>query len=123
MKASTHWFYQRVSAALLFFLLPWFAFSLVGKSYVEMVAYFKMDFSQIGLFLLMLISIFHARMGIDVVLDDYVYNEKQRKAIDFLYALFVIGGGAGCLFFFQHIYFLIIYVFLSFLYFSLKGEK
>ncbi|CAO5680795.1 MAG: hypothetical protein NEHIOOID_01220 [Holosporales bacterium] len=94
-----------------------------------MVAYFKMDLPQIGLFLLMLISISHARMGIDVVLDDYINNEKQRKAIEFLEWLFM-SGGVFCLFSFKCINFYILSVCIlsvciiyAFLHFSLRRKK
>ncbi|CAO4834560.1 MAG: hypothetical protein CNLJKLNK_00161 [Holosporales bacterium] len=119
MKASKHWLYQRYLAVPLLFLLPWFAFSLVGKSYPEMLAYFQMTLPQIGLFLLILIAIFHALLGIDVVLDDYIHHDKIRESIKWgCFFLFVLGGAyvfTAAL--------LLPFLFLSFLFIFLKGHK
>lgn len=132
MKGSIHWLQQRFTAVILLFLLPWFAFQLLGKTYPEMAAYFKMDWPKFGLLILCFFSSIHALLGIDVVLDDYVPNDKIRKIImGLLIFLFTFCGGLSfykdASFFLYILGFLILIfispAFLNLIFSSLKDKK
>jgi len=78
-----HWKLQRISAIAMIPLLLWFIpsllFSLLG-SYAEALAWFQSPFNTTGLFLLFITLFFHASLGLQVVIEDYVHNEGLKIA-------------------------------------------
>lgn len=79
-----HFIGERVSAILLLFLLPWFvvsaALSLDG-SYDSARAWLANPFTAIGLALLLLISLYHMRLGVQVIAEDYLGKDGTRKFV------------------------------------------
>jgi succinate dehydrogenase / fumarate reductase membrane anchor subunit len=78
-----HWKLQRISAIGMIPLLLWFIpsllFSLLG-SYEEAIAWFQSPFNTTGLFLLFITLFFHASLGLQVVIEDYVHNDGLKIA-------------------------------------------
>ncbi len=76
-----HWQLQRLTALANVLLVLWFLFScmaLVGSDYAEVRAWLASPISA-SLMVLLVISItVHARLGVQVVIEDYVHHEGAK---------------------------------------------
>jgi len=79
-----HFIGERVSAILLLFLMPWFmvsaALSLDG-SYESARAWLASPFTSIGLGLFLLITLYHMRLGVQVIAEDYLSSSGTRRLV------------------------------------------
>ena len=90
-----HWWAQRVTAIALVPLSIWFvvsAISLMGADYGEFVAWISIFGNALLMILTVLVLFYHASLGMQVVIEDYVGGEGARiivlLAVKFvLYAL------------------------------------
>jgi len=76
-----HWRGQRVTAIALVPLSLWFAFSvtgLVGADYAAFRAWLGGFGNALLMILLMLALFYHAALGMQVVIEDYVADEGAR---------------------------------------------
>ena len=77
-----HWKYQRYSAILLFFISLWLSISIICLSnygYNQIISWIRSPSSYLLLIVFFATSFFHARLGLQVVLEDYVSNEVLRN--------------------------------------------
>lgn len=82
-EGVTHWWAQRTTAVALVPLSLWFVASviaLVGGDYAAVVAWFKSPFNATLMILLIILTFYHATLGLQVVLEDYVHHEGQKIA-------------------------------------------
>ena len=89
-NAVNHWKYQRYSAILLFFISLWLCLSIIcvsNFSYIEIIAWLKSPINSILMVFFFLVSFFHARLGLQVVLEDYIVNLTTRNRL-----LFMVNG-------------------------------
>jgi succinate dehydrogenase / fumarate reductase membrane anchor subunit len=73
-KGTATFITQRASAVLLLPLIAWFlagAVAHAGASYDEMRAWLATPLNAIFLGLLIVIGVFHMRIGVDEIIDDY----------------------------------------------------
>jgi succinate dehydrogenase / fumarate reductase membrane anchor subunit len=79
-----HWWVQRLTALALVPLSLWFVASVIclaGGGRAELVAWLASPFSA-GLLLLCLLATFwHAILGLQVVIEDYVHGEGRKMAL------------------------------------------
>jgi len=79
-----HFIAERLSSVLLLVLLPWFlisaALSLDG-TYDSARAWLASPFNSIGVGLFLLISLYHMRLGVQVIAEDYLDNEGTRRLV------------------------------------------
>ena len=82
-KAVTHWITQRLTAVTIIPLSLWFLYSLIeniSKSHQEMQDWVKEPVIAI-LLAGSVISIFwHARLGMQVIIEDYIHGNFWQKA-------------------------------------------
>ncbi|MCS6779880.1 MAG: succinate dehydrogenase, hydrophobic membrane anchor protein [Geminicoccaceae bacterium] len=82
-SGAEHWWRQRLTALANIPLVIWFvvsAVSLSGASYEEVRAWLGGLFNT-TMMLLLIVSVFaHARMGIQVVIEDYVHARAAKLA-------------------------------------------
>lgn len=78
-----HWLRQRLTAVANVVLVLWFVFSaaaLSGSGYEEVRAWLASPVSA-SLMILLIISVFyHARLGLQVVVEDYLHHEVLKVA-------------------------------------------
>lgn len=94
-----HWWAQRVTAIALVFLVPWFivtAVSLIGVDHANARAFIADPFNA-TLMLAFVLSVFwHARLGLQVVIEDYIHAPGLEIALQllvkFAYALAAIAS-------------------------------
>lgn len=82
-----HWFAQRASAVLLVFLAAWLLYAVVvlaGADFATARAFLAQPFNA-ALMILLLVSLFyHAMLGLQVVIEDYVHQAAMAMALQFL---------------------------------------
>ncbi|MBC6404956.1 MAG: succinate dehydrogenase, hydrophobic membrane anchor protein [Rhodospirillales bacterium] len=76
-----HWWAQRVTAIALIPLGLWFVISVIamaGAGHDDMAAWLSSPFSA-GLAVLLIVATFwHAMLGVQVAIEDYVHNEAMK---------------------------------------------
>ncbi|PIV32703.1 MAG: succinate dehydrogenase, hydrophobic membrane anchor protein [Lysobacterales bacterium CG02_land_8_20_14_3_00_62_12] len=103
-KAGTeHWWAQRVSSVLLLPLTLWFllaAASLLRADYADARVYLAQPLNAFLLLAFLLAALYHAWLGLQVVIEDYVHGRAMEislllavRLLAFLAAL----GAAFCL--------------------------
>lgn len=93
MKSATkHWTFQRLSALALIPLSYWllaFLYACLQNDFFQAAQWLNAPLNKSALLLWLLVSCYHAALGIQVVCEDYVSNLSIRKiAIWLTYALF-----------------------------------
>ena len=83
---SKHWLFQRLTAIALIPLISWFVFSLavLGKSNFESSINFITFFPNTILFIILLfVAFWHAQLGLQVVIEDYISSKKIQSPLIF----------------------------------------
>ena len=78
-----HWWAQRMTAVALVPLSLWFVcgvIRLIGADYATAVAWFKAPLVATLTVLLIVATFYHAALGLQVVLEDYVHDEGHKIA-------------------------------------------
>jgi succinate dehydrogenase / fumarate reductase membrane anchor subunit len=94
-----HWWVQRLTAVALVPLSLWFVFSIARyhmASYDMMVAWVKSPFVAVALVLYFLALFYHAALGMQVVIEDYVGSEaaKLTGIVLVKFGLFALGAAS-----------------------------
>ena len=94
-----HWYAQRASAVLLIFLLGWVVFSLftvAGGGYEASRDFIANPVNAALLGLTLVVTFYHAMLGLQVVIEDYVHKPAAEVVLYFLtragaYVLMALG--------------------------------
>lgn len=100
-EGADHFWTQRVTAVANLFLtlfLVWLVVSLVGADYAAVKARLAHPVNAIGLGLLAVSGAIHMRLGMQVIIEDYVHGELGKVVLLMLNTFFAILIGAACLF-------------------------
>lgn len=92
------WMLQRISAVLLFIFFIWFLASIYSielNQYNKTIKWIKEDSNALLLFFFSFTILFHANLGLSVIIDDYIHNIKSKKIFKMLKNLSII----FCIFF------------------------
>ena len=76
-----HWWMQRVTAVALIPLTLWFVASLIslaGAGYAETVAWLGSPVVAVLMIALIIATFYHAALGLQVVIEDYVHHEGVK---------------------------------------------
>jgi succinate dehydrogenase / fumarate reductase membrane anchor subunit len=83
-EGAHHWWRQRITAGSNLFLLIWFMISLTrlsGFDYESVHAWIGSAWVAIPLILLVISVCWHARLGLQVLIEDYQENESRVIAL------------------------------------------
>ncbi|MET0250445.1 MAG: succinate dehydrogenase, hydrophobic membrane anchor protein [Sphingobium sp.] len=98
---SGHWLRQRYTAVGNLLLVLWLIFSLValpGLDYESVTAWIANPLVAVPL-MLMLVSIFlHLRLGMQVMLEDYIHDDGLKFLSMLLLNFYALGGAAAGVF-------------------------
>jgi succinate dehydrogenase / fumarate reductase membrane anchor subunit len=101
-EATEHWKQQRYTALANLFLGAWFVASIVlmrgNLSLDAMGEWLSGPIPATALILLIVSTFYHARLGLQVMLEDYVKNEGTRVGLVALVSLVAIGAGTFAIF-------------------------
>lgn len=94
---SHHWIHQRVTAVGNLVLVTWLivsALRLPGLDYDTVAAWLGQPLVAVPM-ILMLVSIFyHLRLGLQVLIEDYVHDDGLKFGVILLLNFYAIGGAA-----------------------------
>ncbi|MCP4429542.1 MAG: succinate dehydrogenase, hydrophobic membrane anchor protein [Gammaproteobacteria bacterium] len=90
---TSHFWHQRLTALALIPLVLWFCFGLASlpADYQSLTSYIQQPVVATGLILLIAMVFYHAQLGLQIVLEDYVSSHSIRT-------ITIIITGFVCLF-------------------------
>lgn len=91
-----HWWSQRFSAILLIPLTVWLVWALVvlaGADYAEARAWLAAPWNTAMAILFVLASFYHGRLGVQVVIEDYIHHRVVELGLQVLVAITALIGG------------------------------
>lgn len=96
-----HWLVQRFTAIGNLVLSIWLIASIIGLpdlSYATVSEWLAQPVSATAMILLVISTFWHARLGLQVLIEDYLHNSGTKFAALAALNLAVIGGGAFAIF-------------------------
>lgn len=98
-EGTEHFWTQRLTAIALIPLVVWLAFSVASLSSMDYVAireWLSVPFNAILMILFIITGFFHARLGLQVVIEDYIGSHGPRTiaiiAVTFIAAALGVTG-------------------------------
>lgn len=83
-EGTAHWWAQRVTSLALVPLTLWFVFSVVslaGTDHATVIAWLSQPLPAIATILFLVATLWHAALGCQVILEDYVASKGLRLAL------------------------------------------
>ena len=96
-----HWWMQRVTAIALVPLTLWFAWSLLGlqlQSYDQVRGWLGQPWVAVGTILLVGTLAWHSKLGVQVVIEDYVHGKVAKTTLLLLSTFVHVGAAVAAVF-------------------------
>lgn len=101
-EGTGHFVGQRVSALALLFLGTWFvlsaALTMDGPTYLAAIDFISQPFNAVGVILLIMVALYHMRLGMGEVVNDYVHKPVAKITLLLLNTLVPLVIAAGAIF-------------------------
>ncbi|CAN5307152.1 succinate dehydrogenase, hydrophobic membrane anchor protein [soil metagenome] len=100
-SGTQHWIHQRVTAVGNVLLLVWFIISLLrlpGFAYGEVREWLAQPLVAVPMMLMVANLFWHLRLGLQMVIEDYVHEEGTKFGTIVLLNFYAVGGAALGLF-------------------------
>lgn len=100
-EGTDHWMKQKITAILNIPLVLWFVWSIInlqGASHAEFIVWQAQPANAVLMIMLIISVLYHAKLGSQVVVEDYISTEwfKMMKLIG--QKIFFFGLGIMCIF-------------------------
>ncbi len=99
-EGAHHWWHQRVTAFGNLFLILWLIFSLVrlpDMSFVTVHGWLQSPIVAVPMALIVFNTFWHMKMGLQVVIEDYIHDSSRIIALAALH-IWTFGAGGLALF-------------------------
>ncbi len=99
-EGTDHFWRQRVTAVSNLFLVIFavtLVLRLVGADYAEVRGTLASPLVTVALTMLILSGVFHMRLGMQTVIEDYIHTEGLKIALLMLNTFFAMAVGATCI--------------------------
>ena len=96
-----HWLTHRFTAVANVVLMSWFVISLIllgDYSHASVTGWISQPLSAVAMMLLAANVFWHAQMGLQVLIEDYISDSGTRFGVLTLLNLAAVGGGVFCVF-------------------------
>ena len=82
-EGTTHFWRQRLTALLLIPLVLWVGFSLAALpvDHATLVGWIQQPWVTVALVLLVIVTFYHAQLGLQVVIEDYISSHSRRTVV------------------------------------------
>ncbi|MCX2695222.1 MULTISPECIES: succinate dehydrogenase, hydrophobic membrane anchor protein [Ochrobactrum] len=100
-EGTGHFWFQRMSAVALVPLVLFFiglVISLHGASYAEVKAALAHPFTALVMALFVLTGVYHMRLGMQVIIEDYIHGEGMKVLLVMLNTFFTVVVGVACVY-------------------------
>jgi succinate dehydrogenase / fumarate reductase, membrane anchor subunit len=100
-EGVAHWWAQRLTALALIPLTLWFVISVIslaGAGHARTVAWIAAPVPAVLLVLLIAATFYHAVLGLQVVIEDYIHNEALRLGLIIVVKAAAVVLGAAAIF-------------------------
>jgi succinate dehydrogenase / fumarate reductase membrane anchor subunit len=96
-SGAHHWWMERLTSIATLALFVWLIVSLLRLPALDhegVTAWLRSPIAAVPMLLLIVGTFWHLKMGLQVIIEDYVHEEGTKLAVLTLLNFFVIGGGA-----------------------------
>ena len=100
-SGTGHFWRERITAAALVPLSLWFLYAvlgLAGTNVVTALRFLALPWNALLMAAFVLTALYHAALGLQVVIDDYVHAAGAKIALFLLVRFAVIATGSTCIF-------------------------
>jgi succinate dehydrogenase / fumarate reductase membrane anchor subunit len=100
-SGAHHWWLERLSSVATFLLFIWLIVSLLrlpSLDHESVVAWLSEPLVAVPMLLLIVTTFWHLKMGLQVIIEDYVHEGGTKLFSILLLNFFVIGGAALAIF-------------------------
>lgn len=101
-KSGTHgWWLERLTSVSTFLLFVWFLVSLLrlpGLDHKTVVDWLGSPVNAVAMLLLIVSTFWHIKLGMQVVIEDYVHQEGNKIFLLLILNFFTIGAAALAIF-------------------------
>jgi succinate dehydrogenase / fumarate reductase membrane anchor subunit len=89
---TSHFWHQRLTALLLIPLTLWLGFSLAALplDHATLVSWVQQPLVTVSLVLLIMVTFYHAQLGLQIVIEDYISSHSARTLVLLLSNLFCL---------------------------------
>jgi succinate dehydrogenase / fumarate reductase membrane anchor subunit len=95
LSGTHHWWWQRLSAICLVPLSLWFVFSILSQlnsNYADVIEWISSPLVALLLILFFCAVFYHAKLGLEVIAEDYIHNPSMLRLSKILIKTTVILG-------------------------------
>jgi succinate dehydrogenase / fumarate reductase membrane anchor subunit len=79
-EGTGHFWHQRLTSLLLIPLVLWVGFSLAALpvDHATLVGWIQQPWASVALVLLVIVVFYHAQLGLQVIIEDYISSHSKR---------------------------------------------